>query len=81
MKKLILTATIVTLLPLSAVAQSCSWDTYWSETQQACVSFTEMTAQTVEDFGSSNTWVQPYTDATATYIRNYNSCDGCVSER
>lgn len=80
MKKIILATAVVALTPMAALANSCSWDTYWSERQQACVSFTEMTAETVEGAGSG-TWVQPYTDATATYIRNYNSCESCVSQR
>lgn len=80
MKALILTTAIVALAPMAAFAQSCSWDTYWSASQQACVSFTEMTAETVQDAGQG-WWIQPYTDATATYIREYESCDGCVSQR
>ena len=80
MKQIILATALLAVAPMAAFADTCSWDTYWSERQQACVSFTEMTAETVESVGQG-WWIQPYTDATATQIRNYNSCDGCVTQR
>ncbi len=79
MKKLILIAGIATLAPIAAFAQSCDWGTYWSTSQQACVSFGEITAQHVEDMGA-DTWAEPYTDSTAAYIRESegSSCEGCA---
>jgi len=75
MKKIILATAFVAVAPAAAFADNCSWDTYWSDAQQTCVSFTEMTAETVESFGQG-TSVQPYTEATATYIRNFNENSG-----
>lgn len=73
MKKLILIGTLITIAPISAAAEVCYLG-YWSERDQACVSMNEIIAQTVESYGSG-TPVQPYTDSTATYIRNYDNDD------
>lgn len=83
MQKLIATAVLAaTLAPAAASANSCAWDQFWSDRQQACVGLTDYGADTIQDMGQGH-WVQPYTDATADYIRadTTPSCDGCVTSR
>ncbi len=73
-------AFIAALAPVAAYAQSCEWNMYWDSNRQMCVTFQEITANTVQDAGSE-TWMQPYTDAAAEEIRSINSCEGCVQQR
>ncbi len=79
--KIMKALTIIALLaPTTAMANNCPWDQFWDSQRQACVTFQDFTANTVEDYGS-NTWVQPYTDAAAQQIRSNTSGTHGVTQR
>lgn len=81
MKKLILIATLTTVAPLTAFAQDCGSNMFWSNLQQTCLPIVPATADWIQENGQG-WWIQPATDDIADYIRDqYVDPNALASQR